>query len=129
MIDYSTSNLNVDNLRNDDGSEIFALQNNNIESLYQKAENIRLGIEYKMDAISLRAGYARSSSPIIESEDLLSENYSFGAGIDYGSYYFDFAYVLSQANDTYQMYNSQFVNSTDLAYTNHHAVITLGLRY
>ena len=129
MIDFSTSNLNVDNLRNDDGSEIFALENNNIESLYQKAENIRLGVEYKMDAISLRAGYARSSSPIIESEDLLSENYSFGAGIDYGSYYFDFAYVLSQANDTYQMYNSQFVNSTDLAYTNHHAVITLGLRY
>ena len=65
----------------------------------------------------------------IESEDLLSENYSFGAGIDYGSYYFDFAYVLSQANDTYQMYNSQFVNSTELAYTNHYAVITLGLRY
>ena len=129
MIDYSTSNLKVDNLRNDDGSEIFALENNNIESLYQKAENIRLGIEYKMDAISLRAGYTRSSSPNIESEDLLSENYSFGAGIDYGSYYFDFAYVLSQANDTYQMYNSQFVNSTDLAYTNHHAVITLGLRY
>ena len=129
MIDYSTSNLNVDNLRNDDGSEIFALENNNIESLYQKAENIRLGIEYKMNAISLRAGYARSSSPKIEIEDLLSENYSFGAGIDYGSYYFDFAYVLYQSNDTYQMYNSQFVNSTELAYTNHHAVITLGLRY
>ena len=49
MIDYSLSNLSVESLRNDDGTEIFSEQNNNIENLYQKAENIRLGIEYKMN--------------------------------------------------------------------------------
>ena len=129
IIDYSLSKLHVDGLRNNDGTEIFAEQNNNIESLYQKAENIRLGIEYKMNPFSLRAGYARNSSPVIETEEVLFENYSFGAGIDYGGYYFDIAYVLSQANDTYHMYSNEFVNSTDLAYTNHNMVLTLGLRY
>ena len=129
IIDYSLSKLHVDGLRNNDGTEIFTEQNNNIESLYQKAENIRLGIEYKMNPFSLRAGYARNSSPIIETEEVLFENFSFGAGIDYGGYYFDIAYVLSQANDTYQMYSNEFVNSTDLAYTNHNMVLTLGLRY
>ena len=129
LIDYSTSELNVDNLRNDDGSEIFAIENNTIKDTYQKSENIRLGAEYKMNPFSLRVGYARHSSPLVESEDLLYENYSFGAGINYGSYYFDLAYTLSQANDSYQMYSNEFVNSTDLAYTNHNVVITLGLRY
>ena len=102
---------------------------NNIENLYQKAENIRLGIEYKMNPFSLRAGYARNSSPLVETEEVLFENFSFGAGVDYGGYYFDIAYVLSEANDTYQMYSSDFINSTDLAYTNHNVVLTLGLRY
>jgi hypothetical protein len=27
------------------------------------------------------------------------------------------------------MYNSEFINSTELVYTNHNVVITLGLRY
>ena len=129
LIDYSKSKLHVDDLRNNDGTEIFAEQNNNIESLYQKAENIRLGIEYKINPISLRAGYARNSSPVIETEEILFENFSFGAGIDYRRYYFDIAYILSQANDTYQMYSNEFVNSTGLAYTNHNMVLTLGLRY
>jgi len=129
LIDYSTSNLNVDNFRNEDGSEIFAVENNIIEYSYQKSENIRIGLEYKMNPFTLRTGYSRSSSALVESEDLLSENYSFGAGIDFGSYYFDLAYVLSQANDNYQMYSKQFIDSNDLAYTNHNVVITLGLRY
>ena len=57
LIDYSTSELNVDNLRNDDGSEIFAIENNTIKDTYQKSENIRLGAEYKMNPFSLRVGH------------------------------------------------------------------------
>lgn len=129
IIDYSTSKLRANNLRNDDGTEIFYNENNNIESNYGKTENIRLGVEYKMDTYSFRAGYIRNSSPLLENEEILSENFSFGTGINYGSYYFDLAYILSQRSDNYQMYNSEFINSTDLIYTNHNVVITLGLRY
>jgi hypothetical protein len=129
IIDYSTSKLRANNLRNDDGTEIFYNENNNIESNYGKTENIRLGVEYKMDTYSFRAGYIRNSSPLLENEEILSENFSFGTGVNYGSYYFDLAYILSQRSDNYQMYNSEFINSTDLVYTNHNVVITLGLRY
>ena len=83
----------------------------------------------KADPFRLRAGYSRYSSPFKNNEELSRENFSFGAGINYGSYYFDFAYVLSQAHDQYQMYNEQFVNPTDLVYTDHNLVITLGFRY
>ena len=82
-----------------------------------------------MDTYSFRVGYIRNSSPLLENEEILSENFSFGTGVNYGSYYFDLAYILSQRQDNYQMYNSEFINSTDLVYTNHNVVITLGLRY
>ena len=36
---------------------------------------------------------------------------------------------LNRIRNNYQMYNSEFINSTDLVYTNHNVVITLGLRY
>ena len=83
----------------------------------------------KADPFRLRAGYSRHSSPFKNNEELSRENFSFGAGINYGSYYFDLAYVLSQAHDQYQMYNEEFVNPTELVYTNHNLVITLGCRY
>tara|TARA_B110000438_G_scaffold52248_1_gene52480 strand:+ start:2811 stop:4325 length:1515 start_codon:yes stop_codon:yes gene_type:complete len=129
IIDYTNSSLNSKNYRNDDGTEIFSSENNTIDNIYHKSENIRLGIEMKADPFRLRAGYSRYSSPFKNNEELSRENFSFGAGINYGSYYFDFAYVLSQAHDQYQMYNEQFVNPTDLVYTDHNLVITLGFRY
>ena len=129
LIDYTNSYLNAKNYRNEDGTEIFSSENNTIDNIYHKSENIRLGIEMKADPFSLRAGYARNSSPFKDKDELSRENFSFGAGVNYSSYYFDFAYVLSQGNDQYQMYNEQFVNPTDLAYTNHNLVITLGFRY
>ena len=129
LIDYSTSNLNVRNYRNADGTEIFTEENNTINNIYQKAENIRLGFEMKMEPFSLRAGYTRNSSPLKDNNEPSNENFSFGTGINYGSYYFDFAYILTQGNDKYQMYNEEFVTATDLAYTNHNLLITLGFRY
>jgi len=129
IIDYSNSSLNAKNYRNDDGTEIFASENNTIDNIYHKSENIRLGIEMKADPFRLRAGYSRHSSPFKNNEELSRENFSFGAGINYGSYYFDLAYVLSQAHDQYQMYSEEFINPTELVYTNHNLVITLGFRY
>ena len=129
LIDYSTSNLNVRDYRNSDGTEVFAEENNTINNIYQKAENIRLGFEMKMEPFSLRAGYIRNSSPLKNHDEPSTEKFSFGTGINYGSYYFDFAYILSQGNDKYQMYSEEFVNATDLAYTNHNLLITLGFRY
>jgi len=129
IIDYTNSSLNSKNYRNDDGTEIFASENNTIDNIYHKSENIRLGLELKADPFSLRAGYARYSSPFKNNDELSRENFSFGAGVNYGSYYFDLAYVLSQAHDQYQMYNEEFINPTELVYTNHNLVITLGFRY
>ena len=129
LIDYTNSYLNAKNYRNEDGTEIFSLENNTIDNIYHKSENIRLGIEMKVDPFSLRAGYARNSSPFKDNDELSRENFSFGAGVNYNSYYFDFAYVLSQGHDQYQMYGEQFVNPTGLVYTNHNLVITLGFRY
>ena len=122
MIDYSFANLYADGYSFND-------ENNTITDLYSKGENIRLGGEIKLNPFSLRTGYSLNSSPYKNNSDFSSEKYTFGIGINSGSYYFDAAYVLSQSKEEYLMYNEVFIDPIALANTNHSLLFTLGFLY
>jgi len=122
MIDYSLANLYADGYSFND-------ENNTITDLYSKGENIRLGGEIKLNPFSLRTGYSLNSSPYKNNSDFSSEKYTFGIGINSGSYYFDAAYVLSQSKEEYLMYNEVFIDPIALANTNHSLLFTIGFRY
>jgi len=131
IIDYSTASFDIENYYMDDGSQVFYDENNAINNTFIKTENIRFGAETKFKKLNLRAGYALYGSPYKNDNDesLNRENFSFGLGVNNGGYYIDFAYVLSQYKENYQMYNEEFIASKDLIHTNHNLLVTLGFRY
>jgi hypothetical protein len=131
LIDYTTASLDVDNYYMDNGSQVFNDENNAITNTFTKTENIKVGAETKLEKLSLRAGYAKFGSPLRDDydEELSRENFSFGIGLNNGSYYIDFAYIFSEYNEKYQMYSEEFVSASELVNSNHNILLTLGFRY
>ena len=108
--------------------EDFEYENRVIENSYQQTENIKIGAEINMKPIFLRAGYSKYGSAS-GTKDLSRENFSYGAGIDNGSYFGDISYVLSQASNEYSLYSNQYMEPINLKNTNHSLLFTIGFRY
>ena len=121
IIDYSSVRMNSDSYRFTDENEI-------ISNLYQKTENIKIGAEMNIKPFILRAGYAKLASAFAN-KDFSRENFSYGLGINNGSYYFDIAYVLSQGANEHLLYSEEYIAPTSLVNTNHSLIFTIGFRY
>ena len=119
MIDYSTAQYLTTN---------FEYENRVIENTYQQTENVKIGAEINMKPIFLRAGYSKYGSAS-GTKDLSRENFSYGVGIDNGSYFGDVAYVLSQASNEHSLYSNQYMEPINLKNTNHSLLFTIGFRY
>jgi len=107
----------------------FEDENKNIEDLYTKATNLKLGAEAKFNPFSVRAGYAFYGSPFKNNTELSTENFSFGMGIDLGGTFFDVSYVLSQGRSDHSMYSMETETAAVLVNTKHYMMFTLGFRY
>jgi len=107
----------------------FEDENKNIEDLYTKATNVKLGAEAKLNPFSLRAGYALYGSPFKDNSDLYNENFTFGMGLDFGGTFFDVSYVLSQGRSDHSMYSMETETASTLVNTKHYMMLTLGFRY
>jgi hypothetical protein len=80
--------------------------NNSIRTNYQSAVNYRIGAEYKIDKINLRAGYGNNGSPYKTDTngDFDTKTYSGGIGYRVSNYYFDLAYQHLQVSNTTSPY-------------------------
>lgn len=116
IIDYSTAEYLTAN---------FEIENLEISNIYKKARNIKIGAEINIKPFVLRAGYANYGSALVN-RDISRENFSYGIGINNGSYFIDVAYVLSQGANEHLLYSDQPVS---LVNTNHSLLFTLGFRY
>ena len=121
-IDYSYTQLYSDRYQ-------FIDENNNIKDLYGEATNIRLGAEANLHPFKLRAGYALYGSAYKNSPEFEMENYSAGAGVDFGSSFLDFSYTISNNSSEYSMYNPDTETTTLLNSERHYLLFTLGFRY
>ena len=117
IVDYSFSSMHS-------SQYTFSDENKNIQELYSKTSNIRLGAEINLKPFVIRAGYSKYGSAFAY-KDYSKENYSFGLGINNGGSYLDAAYVLSQGNDEHLLHSGPI----SLVNTNHSLVFTLGFRY
>ena len=102
---------------------------NTIVNLYTKTENIRIGGEVRFQPFSIRAGYALYGSPYKDKIEYTTQNYSFGIGMNYGSYYLDASYLYRKKYDEYLLYDETLINPIQVINENHSLVITLGFRY
>ena len=121
-MDYAFTRFYSDNYSFED-------ENKNIEDLYTKATNLKLGAEAKFNPFSVRAGYAFYGSPFKNNTELSTENFSFGMGIDLGGTFFDVSYVLSQGRSDHSMYSMETETAAVLVNTKHYMMFTLGFRY
>ncbi len=119
LIDYSSAKYFTSDFEN---------ANKTIENIYQRTENIKVGVEINIKPFILRAGYAKYGSAFAN-KDFSRESFSYGIGINNGSYFMDIAYVLTQGKDEHLLYSEDYIDPISLTNTNHNLLFTLGFRY
>jgi hypothetical protein len=130
-IDYASTRFSADEVNYD--METINANNENIRDNYKQAVNFRLGGEYRLDNINLRAGYGINGSPLKgdNSGDFDVKFYSAGIGYRVNEYSFDLGYQLVQSMNEFTSYGlnngSEPVASTDNNMNN--VFLTVGLRF
>ena len=119
LIDYSSAKYFTSDFEN---------ANKTIENIYQKTENIKVGVEINIKPFILRAGYSKYGSAFAN-KDFSRDSFSYGIGINNGNYFMDIAYVLTQGKDEHLLYSDDYIDPISLINTNHNLLFTLGFRY
>ena len=131
FIDYASTRLSSNN-GNGDNEEINS-NNADIRANYQSAINYRVGAEYKINNLSLRAGYGLNGSPYKTDSDGTFDTKVYSAGLGYrvNNYFVDLAYQQFETNGTTSPYT--LTNGTEpIAATNEkrtNVFLTFGLRF
>ncbi|SMC87190.1 OmpP1/FadL family transporter [Pedobacter nyackensis] len=131
FVDYSTARLSQDgggmadqNLIND---------NAEIKEFYSSAVNYRVGGEYKLNNVSLRAGYGLNGSPFKDDDNNTygTQYYSAGLGFRLSEYYIDLAYQRVQSENRNSPYalNDGTQPVASIKNGNNNVFLTFGVRF
>ena len=107
-------------------------ENQDIKDIYDIAHNLRLGAEFRMNTVYMRAGYAIYGSPFVkgeDNEDNFNSVYSAGIGLRQKNFSFDVSYALRTNQQMYFMYNHPNINPAEITYNRHLVTATLGFRF
>jgi long-subunit fatty acid transport protein len=120
-VDYIYSNY--DNIKLKPSAE-FDIENQSIKDNLKGASQLRIGGEYRLKNISLRAGYHFEENPV-ENTNLDDENgYSLGIGFKFtNSTKLDLSYSNTNSNENYSFLNT--ANPANLDITNEKIIATL----
>lgn len=102
-VDYSTINfINVDN----ENSDVIATNNQSVANNFKSAINYRVGTEFKLDKIMLRAGYGVQGNPYknMDNNKFKTTTYSGGLGYRVNNCYLDITYQNVQYNSDFKSY-------------------------
>lgn len=108
----------------------FTDANQAIREKYTDAAQLRVGAEFKLAPLSLRAGYIMSESPYKEGvNDGARTSYSFGFGIREKNTFLDFAYVISEMTEDHYFYDpSKVAPVTNTSRVNNY-LLTVGFKF
>ena len=122
--DYSYQDMSKAELR--PGSDpSFASENNYISDKLSTVSTFRLGGEYRIEALSLRAGYRFEQSPYANGGTIGDLNgYSGGIGYNFGGSRLDLSYNYSTQDINKQLFDVGL--STPASITNKNSVVSLG---
>lgn len=103
----------------------FGVPNDNIADVLQGASTYRVGGEYRIKKISLRAGFRYEESPYKDA-DVIGDlrGYSAGLGYNFGNLRVDFAYDLSKRDYSNQLLHTGFNNRASIENSLSHYVLT-----
>ena len=120
-VDYTSSRLRAPDYD-------FYTENENIRNNYQVAHNLRFGTEWRYGSVNFRGGYGISANPYRYGTNSVMNSYSAGIGIREKGFYIDMAWVGSQFDDEYYLYNG-LVNTAATTTFNNSFLVTLGIKY
>ncbi len=113
--------------------DLYSQENSNIRNNFQAQHNIRVGGEYRLNPIILRAGYALNTNPYESGiNNLEKTTISAGIGIRESSYFVDFGYFITQySEDFFQYYNftGNRAAPVNYDYTHQGFMMTVGFRF
>lgn len=130
-VDYSKINFSsVDNLN----SDIISDNNSEVINTYKSAVNYRLGAEYKIANVMIRAGYGAKGSPYKKPKNstaLKTETFSGGLGYRINNYYIDIAYQNVSYNADFKPYllADGKEPSANVKNTKNNVFLTIGSRF
>lgn len=107
------------------GSQEFSPVNEYYNSMLQATNEYRIGGEYRLDHVSLRAGFRHVDSPYkdkVVMGDLKS--YSAGIGYSFGVARLDLGYMLWKQGVQHNIISSGMTNAAQIQSNNHHITLT-----
>ncbi len=129
--DYEYADYTQMRLRSD--RDMYTGENNHIKNDFQAQHNFRIGGEYRLNPIILRAGYALHTNPYESGVNNLEKStISGGIGIRESGYFVDFGYFITQySEDFFQYYNFTESKTTPVNYDYAHQgfMMTVGFRF
>ena len=126
-LDYSYKDYSQTKFSSDFSGEFSAL-NNAISSSLQGSSSVKLGGEYRINALSLRAGMQYEQSPY-KNDMIVGDltGFSLGLGYDFGEYNFDIAYARAQQDRSRELYDVGLTSVSNIETTFNNIVFTLGI--
>jgi hypothetical protein len=130
-VDYSTINFSA--APNYDDPEVIIDNNREILNNYKSAINYRLGAEYKIDKLMLRAGYGIQGNPYkaLDNDRFKISTYSGGIGYRFNNIYVDMTYQQIIYNSDIKPYTLNPGNSpmASINNTRNNVFLTIGRRF
>ncbi|HEX9152029.1 MAG TPA: outer membrane protein transport protein, partial [Flavobacterium sp.] len=118
--DYSNTKFKPEN------DSYFRDVNSYMNSVLDKTNEVRVGAEYKIDQLSLRAGYRYEQSPY-KNKTTVGDltGYSGGLGYNFGSTKVDLSYSSSERNSQQGFFNQGFTDGAKINTINNNVSLTL----
>jgi hypothetical protein len=115
----------------------FAFENDEIQLAFRQTHSIRSGIEYRINPVSIRAGYAFYQNPVKKSFSGVDRNIhliSAGIGTRYKSWLFDLGYQYNFQDTQYRQYQyfgdgNPVVQPASFALSQHNISVSATLRF
>ncbi len=123
-VDYSKGQLKPNMEFND--------PNNIISSNFTNANNFRVGTEWRLGLIQLRAGYGNYGSPFKSGvNDGQIQTYSGGIGFRSNEFFMDAAFVYAKSEQNYYLYGTDLIQTLPARnkYSNYNLLLTFGYRF
>lgn len=120
MKDYSNTKFKPEN------DSYFSDVNSYMNSVLDKTNEVRVGAEYKIEKLSLRAGYRYEQSPY-KNKTTVGDltGYSGGLGYNFGSTKVDLAYSTAERNSHQAFFNQGFTDGANIKTSNNNISLTL----
>jgi hypothetical protein len=107
----------------------FDAENANVKNRLHWAGNIRVGTEWRIKAVSLRAGFAINGDPFTGKYNFDNTRYSLGLGYRLERFFTDLTYSLHRSVGVYEVYDSTYTQLASTITLDHSIMATVGFRF